>query len=61
VADKAQSFFIGDAAGRAGDFAATDRKWALNVGVPFFTPEASMHSPSARPRADYLHRSTSWV
>jgi bifunctional polynucleotide phosphatase/kinase len=61
VADKAQSFFIGDAAGRAGDFAATDRKWALNVGVPFFTPEACMHSLSARPRADYLRRSTSWV
>ena len=42
-----ESFFVGDAAGRlAGwrpgaraDFAATDRKWALNLNLPFFTPE----------------------
>jgi hypothetical protein len=34
-----QSFFVGDAAGRNGDFASTDRKWALNVGVKFYTPE----------------------
>jgi bifunctional polynucleotide phosphatase/kinase len=39
VADLRASFFVGDAAGRAGDFASTDRKWARNVGVPFFTPE----------------------
>ncbi|KAJ6520430.1 polynucleotide kinase 3 phosphatase-domain-containing protein [Mycena sanguinolenta] len=45
--DKSSSFFVGDAAGRdypknpgrKKDFASTDRKWALNVGVPFFTPE----------------------
>jgi len=37
--DKAASFFVGDAAGRPADFAATDRKWASNVGIPFFTPE----------------------
>ncbi|KAG6878764.1 hypothetical protein C0993_008063 [Termitomyces sp. T159_Od127] len=42
--DRAQSFFVGDAAGRQytankRDFASTDRKWALNVGIPFFTPE----------------------
>ncbi|KAK7043791.1 DNA kinase/phosphatase Pnk1 [Paramarasmius palmivorus] len=41
--DKAQSFFVGDAAGRqyAGgkDWASTDRKWAINVGLPFHTPE----------------------
>jgi bifunctional polynucleotide phosphatase/kinase len=38
-ADKDASFFVGDAAGRVGDFAGTDRKWAINVGIPFFTPE----------------------
>jgi hypothetical protein len=38
-ADKEASFFVGDAAGRAGDFAGTDRKWASNVGIQFFTPE----------------------
>ncbi|KAJ3742004.1 polynucleotide kinase 3 phosphatase-domain-containing protein [Lentinula detonsa] len=37
--DKTASFFVGDAAGRDSDFASTDRKWALNVDLPFFTPE----------------------
>jgi len=37
--DKKLSFFVGDAAGRRGDFAGTDRKWALNLALPFFTPE----------------------
>lgn len=37
--DKDRSFFVGDAAGRKGDFAGTDRKWALNVGIKFYTPE----------------------
>ncbi|KAI0928143.1 hypothetical protein AcV5_005807 [Taiwanofungus camphoratus] len=37
--DKEASFFVGDAAGRPDDHAGTDRKWALNVGIPFFTPE----------------------
>jgi bifunctional polynucleotide phosphatase/kinase len=37
--DKNNSFFVGDAAGRVHDFASTDRKWALNVGIPFYTPE----------------------
>jgi bifunctional polynucleotide phosphatase/kinase len=33
------SFFCGDAAGRPGDYADTDRKFALNLGIPFYTPE----------------------
>jgi len=42
--DKAESLFIGDAAGRQytkskADFASTDRKWAQNVGLAFWTPE----------------------
>ncbi|KIL00645.1 hypothetical protein PAXRUDRAFT_29641 [Paxillus rubicundulus Ve08.2h10] len=37
--DKKSSFFVGDAAGRPDDFASTDRKWAINVGIPFYTPE----------------------
>jgi len=37
--DKSASYFVGDAAGRADDFASTDRKFALNVGVQFYTPE----------------------
>jgi bifunctional polynucleotide phosphatase/kinase len=45
IIDKSLSFFVGDAAGRIyvgktpADFAGTDRKWALNVGVDFYTPE----------------------
>ncbi|KAF9001999.1 polynucleotide kinase 3 phosphatase-domain-containing protein [Cyathus striatus] len=42
--NRTNSFFVGDAAGRQypggkGDFASTDRKWALNVGIAFHTPE----------------------
>lgn len=37
--DAASSFFVGDAAGRPSDFAGTDRKWAENLGMPFYTPE----------------------
>jgi bifunctional polynucleotide phosphatase/kinase len=33
------SYYVGDAAGRPGDHSDSDRKWALNVGLPFFTPE----------------------
>ena len=37
--DKKASVFVGDAAGRPGDHAVTDRQWAENVGIPFLTPE----------------------
>lgn len=37
--DKSASYYVGDAAGRASDFASTDRKFALNVDVQFYTPE----------------------
>ncbi|KAJ7651459.1 polynucleotide kinase 3 phosphatase-domain-containing protein [Mycena polygramma] len=44
--DKPASFFVGDAAGRhypnstrKTDFSSTDRKFAMNVGLPFRTPE----------------------
>ncbi|KII89032.1 hypothetical protein PLICRDRAFT_593985 [Plicaturopsis crispa FD-325 SS-3] len=39
VIDKDASFFVGDAAGRRGDFSDSDLKWAQAAGVPFFTPE----------------------
>ena len=39
--DKKNSYFVGDAAGRADDFASTDRKFALNAGIQFYTPEVS--------------------
>ncbi|KAI0781271.1 PNK3P-domain-containing protein [Trametes elegans] len=37
--DLAASYFIGDAAGRPHDHSSTDRKLALNIGIPFRTPE----------------------
>jgi len=37
VVDK--GFFVGDAAGRPGDWSDKDRVFAQNLGVPFFTPE----------------------
>jgi len=47
VVDKASSIFCGDAAGRQKewksgakkDFSCGDRKFAANIGVPFFTPD----------------------
>lgn len=38
--DKTKSFFVGDAAGRPGDWADTDRRFAEAIGVRFDTPEA---------------------
>ena len=35
-----------DAAGRANDFASTDRKFALNVDLQFYTPEVSATLPA---------------
>ena len=47
--DKDNSFYVGDAAGRIKgwsnnkkakkDFSCSDRKFALNIGIKFFTPE----------------------
>lgn len=37
--DKEESFYVGDAAGRDGDFLDSDKLLASNVGVKFLTPE----------------------
>jgi hypothetical protein len=37
--DMAKSYFVGDAAGRPDDHSGTDRKWAMNAGLKFYTPE----------------------
>jgi len=39
VINKEASFYIGDAAGRPGDFENTDLLFANNIGIPFFVPE----------------------
>ena len=37
--DIENSFYCGDAAGRPGDFADSDKKFAENIGIRFYTPE----------------------
>jgi len=37
--DYSKSFFVGDAAGRKGDFSCTDRMFAINANMSFKTPE----------------------
>jgi bifunctional polynucleotide phosphatase/kinase len=37
--DKKNSFFVGDMAGRTKDKEDTDRKFAINLGLTFYTPE----------------------
>lgn len=37
--DKKKSFYVGDMAGRSKDKTDTDRKFALNIGIKFYTPE----------------------
>lgn len=57
------TFFVGDAAGRVGDHSDTDRKWATNVGVAFYTPEEYFlgekvrSTPDARRCADCVTES----
>jgi hypothetical protein len=53
TADKSTSFCVGDAAGRQyskgkGDFSSTDRKWAQNIGITFYTPEVDIFEPISR-------------
>ncbi len=45
----ANAFYVGDAAGRAKDFDSTDRKFALNIGIKFCTPEMYfLHKPDVK-------------
>ncbi|GBG25228.1 Aprataxin [Hondaea fermentalgiana] len=39
LTDPAQGFYVGDAAGRAGDISDGDKRFAQQVGLPFYTPE----------------------
>jgi len=37
--EQKEAFYVGDAAGRKGDFSDSDYRFARNINVPFFTPE----------------------
>lgn len=47
--DMAESYFVGDAAGRKRDFACSDRQCAANIGIAFYTPEEYFLSQPAVP------------
>ncbi len=36
--DKDNSFFVGDALGREGDWADSDKQFAINIGIPYYSP-----------------------
>jgi bifunctional polynucleotide phosphatase/kinase len=40
VLDPSQVVFVGDAAGRKKDHSASDRLFAMNIGISFHIPEA---------------------
>jgi bifunctional polynucleotide phosphatase/kinase len=46
----ALSYYVGDAAGRAGDWSDCDRLFAERLGVPFYTPEEFFPAPAALER-----------
>ena len=46
--DRTKAFFVGDAAGRPGDWADKDKQFAKGLGVPFYTPEEMF--PLAEPK-----------
>ncbi|KAF3281245.1 hypothetical protein TWF970_002407 [Orbilia oligospora] len=49
LVDMDSSVFVGDAAGRKGDFSAGDRKFAENLGLKFLTPEELFLNEEPRP------------
>jgi bifunctional polynucleotide phosphatase/kinase len=41
--DKQNSFYIGDALGRKGDWSDSDKVFAQNIGITYFSPETIFH------------------
>ena len=37
--DKSESFFVGDALGRKGDWSDSDKVFAENIGIKYISPE----------------------
>lgn len=57
--DATKSFFVGDAAGRVGDWADTDRRFAEAIGVRFYTPDEMFVVPVPAPAPAQIPE-TSW-
>ncbi len=58
--DLTNSLYTGDAAGRPGDFSDSDLKFALNVGIPFYTEDGVKWTEvPTHPLTEYLTNSTS--
>ena len=43
IIDKNNSFYIGDALGRKGDWSDSDKLFAENIGITYFSPETMFH------------------
>lgn len=54
--DMEESFFVGDAAGRPGDFSNVDIEFAINCGLKFYTPE--IYWSETDDRATFVSTST---
>lgn len=59
--DKENSFLVGDAAGREGDFSASDKNFAANLGIGFYTPEEYFLSQSPKPSKPDLFNPASYI
>lgn len=53
--DKLKSFYCGDAAGRLTDFANTDYEFAVNLGIPFYTPDKYFNNQPTEKLPRLLH------
>jgi bifunctional polynucleotide phosphatase/kinase len=42
--NKDKSFFVGDALGRPSDFSDSDKVFAENIGIPYYSPEQVFHA-----------------
>lgn len=53
--DTQLSVVVGDAAGRASDFSDSDVHWAMNAGIPFYTPEVFFLDETPEPLGHKFH------
>ena len=47
--DEKESFFVGNQAGREDDDSCEDRKFAMNLNIPFYTPSEYFLEERAKP------------